>query len=142
MGDETVSIMDRLQSELGEQGRIEQPPASPVQAVGTRKRAPAARRVRPTKAAKPAAVESLMEVTEQEDDIETEAPPRKKTAMKSNSDLYPKEDRPPMFEDDEAFDRLSVDKAAEIVLQFYAIKEKKAMKNTVKSTLEKTDDKL
>ena len=55
---------------------------------------------------------------------ETAEPLRKKEKATKNSDIYTKEDRPPMFENNEAFDILSADKAAEIVLQYYAIREK------------------
>ena len=137
VADDTDVVLEDLHRELGGP-TVVQPPSSPVQIVGTRKRPMTTGRRPVAMVTRSAGLPS----TVQEDDELVEVPPKRKAAVKKNSEVYPKEDRPPMFEDDEVFDRLSGDKAADIVLQFYTIKEKKALKNSSKCALEKTDDKL
>ena len=59
---------------------------------------------------------------------------------KRNSDMYPAEERPPMFKDDSKFNSLSGDRAAKVCFSFYELSEKKKVKQTKQNTFEKSDD--
>ena len=59
---------------------------------------------------------------------------------KSNSEIYPVEERPPMFKDDVKFNSLSGDRAAKVCFSFYELSEKKKVKQTKQNTFEKSDD--
>jgi hypothetical protein len=60
-----------------------------------------------------------------------------------NSDDFPSEDRPEMFQNDTKFNKLSYETAAKICWEFKQLNEKKLLKERKNnSTLEKADDKL
>ena len=80
---------------------------------------------------------------EEEEIEELEQPLKKKSSgKKKNSEIYPADVRPEAFANNEAFDCLSADKAADVVLHHYNISKKMAMKESTKNVVEKTDDKL
>ena len=70
------------------------------------------------------------------------SPSRKKKRRKTNSEMYPKAQRPDIFQDDERFDGLSPDKAAKFCFQNSLEEEKKKQQSLLKNAKEKCDDKI
>ena len=64
--------------------------------------------------------------------------PRKK----KNSELFPKEERPEMFKNDDKFNALGTDRAAKIVYHHSVEEARKKEKSEKKNSLEKCDDEL
>ena len=138
--EEGGDLLNRIGQEIGGQGilggRIGGPggvselgSTSPVKAVEPRKEVQKKR-----KETTPAGKETPKK-TRKTDKEEAED-------TRKNSDFYPKDQRPPMFENDEKFNKLSFDKAAKICFSFYQMEEKKKEKESKDNTVEKTDDKI
>ena len=98
---------------------------SPVRRAGVRERKSPAKRVATPEAVLPGAVGPALEV------------PSKK---KKNSEMYPKAERPLLFQDDEKFNSLTPDKAGKMCYQNALEEEKKKRKSELKNALEKSDD--
>ena len=61
---------------------------------------------------------------------------------KRNSEMFPKSERPVIFQDDDKFDTIGVDKAANICYKHSVEEDRKKKKEQKKNTLEKCDDVL
>ena len=104
--------------------------ASPVRQAGIRERKTAAKRaVSPGSstpgASTPGAGTPRLEVS---------------AKKKKNSEMYPKAERPLLFQDDEKFNSLTPDKAGKMCYQNALEEEKKKRKSELKNALEKCDD--
>ena len=141
--DDSNTLLGRIGREMGGQGVLGGPPenprgvselgsTSPVKAVEPRKDLPGKR-----KATKTAGKEPPKKAEKTADDAG-----KVDSEERSNSDFYPKDQRPPMFDNDEKFNKLSFDKAAKICFSFYQMEEKRRDKESKDNTIEKTDDKI
>ena len=61
---------------------------------------------------------------------------------KLNSEVYPGNERPPMYQDDGKFNQLSKDRAAKICFQYYMMTEKKKEKEMKQNAIEKCYDEI
>ena len=66
----------------------------------------------------------------------------KSPKKKKNSEMFPKSERPDIFQNDEKFDAMSVDKAANICYKHSVEEERKKKKDEKKNSLQKSDDVL
>ena len=132
--------------ELGGQGRQGEPmlPASPGSGseVTTRTR-PAKRKAPPT-----VQTREVPPPKRTTDSDEVTLPKRTTvieeslTREKRNSELFPVEERPDMFKDDDKFDVLSRDRAAKICYKHSVELDRRHNKKSKQNSLEKCDDKL
>ena len=101
--------------------------ASPGRSAGVRKKV---KRPAPLEGGKSGAVPGA-------DPPGREVPAKK---IKRNSSMYPKAERPPLFQDDEKFDSLTPDQAGKMCYKNYVEEEKKKRLSEQKNVLEKCDD--
>ena len=120
-------VMTGLVEELGGGTEISQP-SSPMNQAEVRTNVNK-RKGQPQKG-KPAS--KRMGTVSVEDDIVVEA-----VVSKKNSDIYPIEERPPMYRDEGKFNLLSQDRAAKICFKFYRMNEKKRDKERKQNSIEK-----